>query len=232
MLCGESENEIKRQVAREMKHIIKTTALSDPNFDVIVMLKRDRNEMPETEAIYYYIRNALAHGSFEFVSQRNDVEAYYLLESKQKNTVKAQMRLKESTMLKLVAFDGKTAVFLNGKGAEQTVAGADEVLRVAVLQRAVLPADKKRGEVIVFLPAEIIHGDLIAPDGAGDHAPGKAGMHIGSHELGCAAAENSLHEDPSRHCAVQKAHGAVAHGGIVTSSSHRYLSPPDRVGVV
>ncbi len=94
----------------QMKHIIKTTALSDPNFDVIVMLKRDRNEMPETEAIYYYIRNALAHGSFEFVSQRNDVEAYYLLESKQKNTVKAQMRLKESTMLKLVALSKMTPI--------------------------------------------------------------------------------------------------------------------------
>ena len=78
-------------------NIVDNTSLKDPYFDMIVMHRRDRNQMPETEAVFYYIRNSFAHGSFETRTVENNT--YYYLESGQKGTVKARMRLRESTLM-------------------------------------------------------------------------------------------------------------------------------------
>ena len=58
--------------------------------------------MSDAEVIYYYIRNAFAHGSFEVTSDR-----VYKLESKKKESVKAQMMLKETTLLKIADLSRK-----------------------------------------------------------------------------------------------------------------------------
>ncbi len=56
--------------------------------------------MSDPEAIYYYIRNAFAHGLFEVRStQHGNV---YLLESAKKRNVNARMRLNETAMMELV----------------------------------------------------------------------------------------------------------------------------------
>lgn len=66
-------------------------------------MKRDllvfapRSDMPDTEAIFYYIRNAFAHGSFEV--QDADCRRMYLLESDKKGKPLAMMRLSEQTLL-------------------------------------------------------------------------------------------------------------------------------------
>lgn len=66
-------------------------------------MKRDllvfapRSDMPDTEAIFYYIRNAFAHGSFEV--QDVDCRRMYLLESDKKGKPLAMMRLSEQTLL-------------------------------------------------------------------------------------------------------------------------------------
>ena len=76
--------------------ILTHSNLSDDFFDLIVFKKR--NDMPDTEAIYYYIRNAFAHGSFEVCIDKG--EKIYILESSKDGNIKAQMRLKERTLLR------------------------------------------------------------------------------------------------------------------------------------
>lgn len=72
--------------------------MKDENFDLIVF--RERSDMSDPEAIYYYIRNAFAHSSFEVRStQHGNV---YLLESAKKRNVNARMRLNETAMIELV----------------------------------------------------------------------------------------------------------------------------------
>ena len=69
----------------------------DENFNLIVF--RERSDMSDPEAIYYYIRNAFAHGLFEVRStQHGNV---YLLESAKKRNVNARMRLNETAMMEL-----------------------------------------------------------------------------------------------------------------------------------
>ena len=52
--------------------------------------------MTDLETLYYYIRNAFAHGAFEVINTKEG--RVYKLESAKNGIVKAQMRLKESTL--------------------------------------------------------------------------------------------------------------------------------------
>lgn len=90
----------KDSVEKTVSGIISTTHCSDPNFEIIVYQKR--SDMPDIEAIYYYIRNAFAHGSFEVIQENG--RNIYILESKKDNTIKAQMRLYERSMLELISY--------------------------------------------------------------------------------------------------------------------------------
>ncbi len=86
-------------IDEKMNEVVSRETLSDPNFEVIIM--RKRNDMSDTESLYYYLRNSLAHGSFEYVPQDGRRDAYYLIECNNKDVITAQMRLKEKTLLKL-----------------------------------------------------------------------------------------------------------------------------------
>ncbi len=81
-------------VENTVNSITSTTSLSDPFYELIVFQKR--NDMSDTEALYYYLRNAFAHGSFEIIPTNGG--NVYLLESSKDGSVKAQMRLKESSL--------------------------------------------------------------------------------------------------------------------------------------
>ena len=85
--------------------IINTTSLGDPYFEIIVFQKR--NDMTDTEALYYYIRNAFAHGSFEVIPTNKG--HVYLLESSKDESVKAQMRLKETSLKEYLRLANLTA---------------------------------------------------------------------------------------------------------------------------
>ena len=74
------------------KEILRNNDFKDPNF--IVFLKQ--GNMSDTETVYYYIRNAFAHGSFEVVDKGN--ERIYKFENKYRGEIKAQMCLKETTL--------------------------------------------------------------------------------------------------------------------------------------
>lgn len=54
----------------------------------------------KTESLYYAIRCALAHGSFDIFKYRN--VKYYYLENRDKNIIKAKIVLKEESLLKLI----------------------------------------------------------------------------------------------------------------------------------
>ena len=88
-------------VEKKVDQILDSSSLTDPNFELIVFKKC--STMSDTEALYYYIRNAFAHGSFEVKTLSGGGEKIYLLESKKDDVVKAQMRLKESTLTRYIA---------------------------------------------------------------------------------------------------------------------------------
>lgn len=50
-------------VEATVSSIMSMAALRDPYYEMIVFQKR--TDMTETEALYYHIRNAFAHGAFE-----------------------------------------------------------------------------------------------------------------------------------------------------------------------
>ena len=84
---------------RIFNNTINGLSFQDPLFEVLFY--RKRSDMSDTEAIYYYIRNAFAHGAFECVKYGN-CELIYLLESGKNNRINARIRLKEQTLLKLL----------------------------------------------------------------------------------------------------------------------------------
>ncbi len=87
-------------VEKKANEIMETSSLEDPYFDLIVFKKR--NDMSIIEAIYYYIRNSFAHGSFEVKQIKGKGKNVYFMESKNNGDVKAQMRLKEETLTNLI----------------------------------------------------------------------------------------------------------------------------------
>lgn len=93
-------------VETNIRTIAKNTTLSDPDYEIMVYKKR--SDMSQAEAIFYYIRNAFAHGSFEVKKANTGKENIYIFESKKGNDIKAQMRLKESTLLKYIDLANKT----------------------------------------------------------------------------------------------------------------------------
>lgn len=78
----------------EVKMIERNSLLSDKEFEMIVFTKR--SDMSITASIFYYIRNALAHGSFSVTN------GIYYFESSKKGTVFAQIRLREQTLMKWI----------------------------------------------------------------------------------------------------------------------------------
>lgn len=76
------------------KSIEKNSLLADTEFEMIVMA--ERSDMPLTGAIFYYIRNALAHGSFSY---KNHI---YYFESFKDGKTKATIRLREKTLLEWI----------------------------------------------------------------------------------------------------------------------------------
>lgn len=90
-------------VEAEVTRVLNGFPGSDKCHDYIVYTSRD--DMPDTEALFYYIRNAFAHGSFEMIDGSGG--RVFVLESAKKGKVKARMRLKESTLLAMIDLSRK-----------------------------------------------------------------------------------------------------------------------------
>lgn len=88
----------EKNIINETANIEKSTSMSDEHFEMIVFVKR--SDMNMTSSIFYYIRNALAHGSFSVISDKT--RKIYYLESAKNGVVKARIRLREETLLKWI----------------------------------------------------------------------------------------------------------------------------------
>ena len=82
---------IKSEIVNEYNIFEKENKLKDKDNEIIFIHKRD--DMSITEAIFYYIRNAFAHGSFSIKNKT------YYLESLKDGEVTARIRLREKTLL-------------------------------------------------------------------------------------------------------------------------------------
>lgn len=78
--------------------IEKNSSLTDEHFEMIVF--QERSDMSLTGSVFYYIRNAFAHGSFSIVGS-GEKRTYYL-ESAKDDKVKARIRLRETTLLQWI----------------------------------------------------------------------------------------------------------------------------------
>lgn len=115
----------KTDIKLEVNKIEKSSTLSDIYFELIAMA--DRSDMSKTSAIFYYIRNAFAHGSFSVI--KDESKTIYYLESAKDDTVKAEIRLREETLLKWI-----TDVTISPK-----------MLKVALEQERKQKKNKKKG---------------------------------------------------------------------------------------
>lgn len=88
------KNELYKKIGNDEK--VDIIFESDSSSEKIVF--KANSQMSDSEVVYYYIRNAFAHGSFEVI---DNGERFYKLESKKRDNIKAQMILKESTLMKL-----------------------------------------------------------------------------------------------------------------------------------
>ncbi len=91
-------------------HIEEKTTLNDPYFDMIVYKKDWR--INKTKSVFYSIRNSLAHGAFSVID--NSANPVYFFEN-EKNGIKAQIRLKESTLLKWIDLFNSSAYEIRRK---------------------------------------------------------------------------------------------------------------------
>lgn len=85
-------------VATKCLEIERNSALSDSEFELVIIT--ERNDMNLTSAVFYYIRNAFAHGSFSVIG--TGASTTYYLESAKDGAVKARIRLREQTLLKWI----------------------------------------------------------------------------------------------------------------------------------
>lgn len=84
--------------------VLDRSVKEDARNEVVAFLKRD--DMGDTYAIFYGIRNAFAHGSFSVV--KNNGETIYFLQSKKDTSVKTAMKLNEKTLLRWIELFNST----------------------------------------------------------------------------------------------------------------------------
>lgn len=82
----------------ESKHEQVNSHLKDNSMSEYAVHTKSRDS--KTESLYYAIRCAFAHGSFDIVKRRNN--KYYYLENRDKGIIKAKILLKEESLLKLI----------------------------------------------------------------------------------------------------------------------------------
>ena len=92
-------------IAHAADDLIRNSVQSNNMFEMMVFHKR--TDMPDAEAIYYYIRNAFAHGSFEVVDYGSNM--VYLIESSKEGKTKARMRLNEKTLIRYLELKDMTS---------------------------------------------------------------------------------------------------------------------------
>lgn len=87
--------ESNQSVEKTFESAKKNSCFSDKYFDLIVYI--ENKEIKKTKTIFYYIRNALAHGDFSV--ERVGGQNIYTFCSSKNEITKGMFRLKESTLI-------------------------------------------------------------------------------------------------------------------------------------
>lgn len=95
-----TKSSVYTSVDEAARYLTESSSRSDEFFNLIVF--RRRSDMSDPEAVFYAVRNAFAHGSFEVTSPVGGGERVYLLEAAKDGVPKARIRLKESQMQELL----------------------------------------------------------------------------------------------------------------------------------
>lgn len=103
---------------KDMRNMVETFKLVDGKEDIENVLEAEtkklkyksdafqivcfieNSDLGQTKTIFYSIRNALAHGAFSVKSIKK--EKYYYFENRNRGKVKAQLKIKESTLLEWI----------------------------------------------------------------------------------------------------------------------------------
>ena len=91
-------------VEETMSKCEQSSSYNDKHFEVMVFVVN--SELGETRTIFYYIRNAFAHGAFSVCE--DDKNPVYYLESAKDGKIKGQFRLKETTLLEWIRLSTST----------------------------------------------------------------------------------------------------------------------------
>lgn len=83
------------RIEDKIKTIENSGRYVDKNFQMVVF--HEDTDLGKTKTIFYVVRNALAHGAFSVTNIKK--EKVYYFENSRNKTVKAQIRIKESTLL-------------------------------------------------------------------------------------------------------------------------------------
>ena len=87
----DKQNEVAESLETELKNLkCKAGAIQ-------LMFFYENTDLGQTKTIFDSIRNALAHGAFSVKRQKK--ENYYYFENKYNSKIKAQFKIKESTLL-------------------------------------------------------------------------------------------------------------------------------------
>lgn len=106
MECNEKSD---CSVEEETEKVEKSLHFNDPHFEMLIYIKD--SSLGKTKTVFYFIRNAFAHGSFSVFN--NNGKPVYYLENKYKNKVKGRFRLKESTLLRWIELFNSSPSELN-----------------------------------------------------------------------------------------------------------------------
>lgn len=87
--------ESNQSVEKIFEYTKKNSCFSDNHCNIIVYI--ENKEIKKTKTIFYYIRNAFAHGDFSVKNVEG--QNIYTFRSSKNGTVKGMFRLKESTLI-------------------------------------------------------------------------------------------------------------------------------------
>lgn len=89
----------KKQIEELMREY---KILNDLEIPIEIAIHTNKNGLTKAEALFYSIRCAFAHGSFNVYSYKK--EKYYFLENKEGKDLKGRIILKEKSLLKIIDF--------------------------------------------------------------------------------------------------------------------------------
>ena len=105
------------ELSMHLLNMEKSIKLEDEHFEMIYLVQH--TGMSKTSSIFYAIRNALAHGSFSVLNDKNGHAVYYF-ESSSMGTCKSRIRLREKTLMDWIKLFNSSAEEIRAENSKKT----------------------------------------------------------------------------------------------------------------